>query len=169
LPGPRAERRRRLALGFLFALSAFGLGGCSAILESPGPPDPEAFPGIVGQLGRFGIEVQSWTSGDSGCDDSTLNPTAIRFTASGLDQATPLTLRIYIFRNRAAWDRRLADVDTCAGKWSTDPASFEIVQTSPYVVAGQGPWPPRFSDALRKAITASAGNGGQGGGGVEAP
>ena len=136
------------------------LAGCGRSLQSPPTPDPEAFPGIAGQLGRFGIDVQTWTSGDSGCDDPTLNPTAIRFTAQGLDQATPLTLRIYIFRNHDSWDRRLADVDTCAGSWTTDPASFEIVQTSPYVVAGQGPWPPAFADAIHKALTASAGNGG---------
>jgi hypothetical protein len=157
LPRPGAERRRGLGLALLLSLS---LGACSAILESPPVPDPEAFPGIAGQLGRFGIDIQTWTSGDSGCDDGTLNPTAIRFTAVGLDQPTPLTLRIYIFRDRAAWDRRLADVDTCAGKWATDPATFEIVQTSPYVVAGQGPWPPGFADAIHKALTASAGNGG---------
>jgi hypothetical protein len=165
----RAERSRERRLAFALLLLAVSLAGCSAILESPGPPDPEPFPGVASQLGRFGIDVQTWTSGDSGCDDSTLNPTAIRFTAAGLDQPTPLTLRIYIFGNRAAWDRRLADVDTCAGKWATDPASFQIVQTSPYVVAGQGPWPPKSSDALRKALTASAGNGGQGGGQVDAP
>ena len=141
-------------------LLALSLSGCSAILESPPVPDPEAFPGIAGQLGRFGIDVQTWTSGDSGCDDATLNPTAIRFTAAGLDQPTPLTLRIFIFRDRAAWDRRLADVDTCAGKWATDPATFVIVQTSPYVVAGQGPWPPGFTAAIHEALTASAGNGG---------
>jgi len=168
LPRRRAERRRGLALALIGPL-ALALAGCSAILESPGPPDPEPFPGIAGQLGRLGIDVQTWTSGDSGCDDSTLNPTAIRFSAVGLDQTSPLTLRIYIFGNRAAWDRRLADVDTCVGKWATDPATFEIVQTSPYVVAGQGPWPAGFADALRKALTASAGNGGQGGGEVDAP
>ena len=123
-------------------------------------PDPASFPEITGQLGRFGITVLSWTSGDSGCDDATLNPTAIRFTAQGVDEATPLTLRIYIFRDRATWDRRLADVDTCSGKWATDPATFQIVQTSPYVVAGQGPWPKGFADALRQGIEASAGNGG---------
>jgi len=161
LPRPGAERRAELGLLLGVALLlALTLGACSAILESPPVPNPEAFPGIAGQLGRFGIDVQTWTSGDSGCDDPSLNPTAIRFTAQGLDQPTPLTLRIYIFRNRDTWDRRLADVDTCAGKWTTDPASFEIVQTSPYVVAGQGPWPPAFADAIHKALTASAGNGG---------
>jgi len=157
LPRQGAERLRGLGLALVLALT---LGACSAILESPPVPDPEPFPGIAGEFGRFGVDVQTWTSGDSGCDDPTLNPTAIRFTAQGLDQPTPLTLRIYIFRNRETWDRRLADVDTCAGRWTTDPGSFEIVQTSPYVVAGQGPWPPAFADAVHKALTASAGNGG---------
>lgn len=161
MPRRGADRRAEIGLGLGLTLTlALTLGACSAILESPPVPNPEPFPGIAGQLGRFGIDVQTWTSGDSGCDDPTLNPTAIRFTAEGLDQPTPLTLRIYIFRNHDTWDRRLADVDTCAARWTTDPASFEIVQTSPYVVAGQGPWPPAFADAIHKALTASAGNGG---------
>jgi hypothetical protein len=152
-----ADRAATLIAALLLGL---WLAGCSAILVSPAPPGPEAFPGIVGRLGQVGIDVSSWTSGDSGCDDASLNPTAIRFTADGLDQATPMTLRIYIFADRTAWDRRLADVDACAGRWTTDPATFEIVQLSPYVVAGQGPWPPGFAAALRKAIEASAGSGG---------
>jgi hypothetical protein len=157
VPRNRAEHARRLTGWLLLAVS---LGGCGALTVSPPPPAPESFPGIAGRLGQYGIDVSSWTSGDSGCEDPTLNPTAIRFTANGLDQSTPLTLRIYIFADRAAWDRRLADVDTCSGAWATDPSSFEIVQTSPYVVAGQGPWPPQFADALRKAIGVSAGTGG---------
>ena len=148
---------RRLVL---LAVAAVALAGCSGLLESAPTPDPVPFPEITGQLGRFGITVSSWVSGDPGCNDPSLSPTAIRFEAEGLDQATPIVLRIYIFRNRDAWDRRLADVDTCAAAWATDPATFEQLQVSPYVVAGQGPWPPAFAAALRNAITASAGNGG---------
>jgi hypothetical protein len=136
------------------------LGGCAGALESPPVPDPEAFPGIAGQLGRFGVDVSDWASGDAGCDDATLSPTAIRFDATGLDQATPIRLRIYIFRDRGAWERRLADVDACAAAWADDPATFEIVQVSPYVVAGQGPWPPEFDAALRRGLTEAAGSGG---------
>ena len=140
-------------------LLGVALAGCANVLRSP-TPNPEPFPGISAQLGRFGVDVVSWTAGDPGCDDPSLSATAIRFDAVGLDQAAPVTLRIYIFRNRDAWERRLADVDTCAAAWAADPATFELVSISPYVVAGQGPWPPEFDAALRRGLTESAGNGG---------
>lgn len=149
-------------LGGAVATLAFvaAVAGCDVLVEPAPTLNPEPFPGIVGRLAQHGVEAISWTSGDAGCDDPTLAPTAIRFDARGLDQAAPVTLRIYIFRNREAWERRLADVDTCAAAWATDPATFEIVQISPYVVAGQGPWPRGFDEALRKGLTDAAGNGG---------
>lgn len=150
---------RRIALPCLLAMT-FVFAGCAGVLQSPPIPDPASFPEISGQLGRFGVEVLSWTAGDPGCDDPTLSPTSIRFEAKGLDQRTPVLMRIYIFRNREAWERRLADVDACATEWAVDPATFELLQVSPYVLAGEGPWPPEFEDAVRKAIQESAGNGG---------
>jgi hypothetical protein len=141
-------------------LLAFVAAGCAGLQGSPPIPDPASFPEIASQLGRFGVDVENWTAGDAGCDDPTLAPTAIRFEAQGLDEASPVLLRIYIFRNRDAWERRQADVDTCAAAWATDPSTFEIVQTSPYVLAGQGPWPPQFEAAVRKALTEAAGTGG---------
>jgi hypothetical protein len=152
-----ADRIRAAVLG---ALLASTLAGCAGVLQSPPAPDPESFPGVTGHLGRFGVDVLSWTSGDAGCDDPTLSPTAIRFQAQGLDQRAPVVLRIYIFRDHDAWDRRLADVDTCVAAWATDPASFEIIQVSPYVLAGQGPWPPGFAKAIRDGLTEAAGSGG---------
>lgn len=151
--------RRTIRAVVLTVTLAIGLAGCAGFLESPPAPAAEPFPGITGQLGRLGITVTSWTSGDPGCDDPALSPTAIRFEAQGADQTTPVVLRIYIFRNREAWDRRLADVDRCVGAWASDPSTFEIIQTSPYVVAGQGPWPAGFAQALRDGITAAAGSG----------
>jgi hypothetical protein len=143
----------------VMAFAALALAGCAGVLGSPPVPGAEPFPGITGHLGRYGVDVLSWTSGDAGCDDPTLAPTAIRFQAQGLDQPTPLLLRIYIFRDHDAWDRRLADIDTCVAAWATDPATFEIVQTSPYVLAGQGPWPPGFDHAIRQGLTEAAGSG----------
>ncbi|MEO8272760.1 MAG: hypothetical protein ABI620_01670 [Chloroflexota bacterium] len=140
-------------------LLALTLSGCAGLLGSAQTPGPEAFPGIAGFLGRYGVDVSSWTAGDDGCDDPTLSATAIRFDATGLDETALQHLRIYIFRNRDAWERRLADVDTCVAAWAEDPATFQIVQVSPYVVAGQGPWPPEFSAALRKGLTEAAGTG----------
>lgn len=144
----------------LLAVVAIALAACQGLLVSPPTANPAPFPEIVGQLGRFGVDVASWTSGDPGCDDPTLSPTAIRFEATGLDQPAPVQLRIYIFRNREAWDRRKADVDACAAAWAVDPATFELIDISPYVLAGQGPWPPGFEGAIRQALEESAGNGG---------
>lgn len=158
--GPMSAPWRLMRAVALAAMLAVGAGSCVGVLESPPVPDPEAFPGISGQLGRFGVDVLNWTSGDPGCDDPTLSATAIRFDAAGLDQQTPVTFRIYIFRNRAAWERRLADVDTCAAAWANDPATFELVQVSPYVLAGQGPWGPEFEAAVRKGLAEAAGSGG---------
>ena len=147
-------------MGAALALAAtLVLSGCSALLEAAPTPTPQPFPGIAGELGRVGVDVLSWTAGDAGCDDPSLSPTAIRFDAQGLDQPTPVQIRIYIFKNREAWNRRSADVEACAAAWADDPASFELLQISPYVVAGQGPWPPEFDAAMREGITAAAGTG----------
>ena len=136
------------------------LAGCGALTVPPPAPGPASFPELSSQLGRVGVSVESWTAGDDGCDDPTLSATAIRFEVKGVDQPTLTTLRIYIFRNRDAWERRQADVDTCVAAWADDPATFEIISTSPYVLAGQGPWPPGFEAAIRTALTAAAGTGG---------
>ncbi len=144
-------RRRNGPVGWLGRIASVALAiarddrrrGLLGAAGAAPTPTPQPFPGITGELGRVGVEVLAWTSGDAGCDDPTLSPTAIRFEAQGLDQRTPVTIRIYIFKNREAWTRRSADVEACAATWATDPATFELLQVSPYVVAGQGPWPAR--------------------------
>lgn len=152
--------RRMVAAIVAVGVLALALASCGALTVSPQAPGPESFPELSGQLGRLGVNIDAWTSGDAGCDDPTLAPTAIRFEAQGLDQPTPVTLRIYIFRNHDAWERRQPDVDACVAQWADDPASFEIVSTSPYILAGQGPWPQGFAAAVRSALTAAAGTGG---------
>jgi len=147
--------------GLVVALVAVTLlAGCGTVGTSPPPHAPESFPEIASELGRFGVEVADWVAGDAGCSDATLAPTAIRFDARGLDQASPITMRIYIFRNRDTWERRRADVDTCVAEWAENPASFEFVDRSPYVLAGPGPWPQGFGSAIRQALEEAAGSGG---------
>jgi hypothetical protein len=142
------------------AVLAFVLAGCGEVLQSPPTHAPESFPEIASQLGRFGVEVSSWVSGDAGCSDASLSPTAIRFDAVGLDQPTAVPLRIYIFRNRETWERRRADVDACVAEWADDPGAFEFVDPSPYVLAGPGPWPEAFEAAVRRALDEASGSGG---------
>jgi hypothetical protein len=160
-PTRRRQPSPRRAVRFgLLALAALLLGGCSVLLESSPEPSPADFPGIASELANHGLVLDAFTSGDAGCDDPTLAPTAIGFDASGLGIDEPTHLRVYIFRNGETYERRAADVDACAQQWATDPATFEIVNAKPFVLAGQGPWPPAFEEAVRESLQIAAGNGG---------
>jgi hypothetical protein len=135
------------------------VGGCSSLVEARPTPTPLDFGGINAAFARAGIAVTKTTSGDAGCSDANLIPTAIGFDAAGAGLPSNVRMRIYIFADRAAFERRLADVDTCIRAWATDPANVEITSESPYVLAGQGPWPPGFKAAVAAALKAAAGNG----------
>lgn len=135
------------------------LAGCSSLVEARPTPTPLDFGGIQGTLAAAGIALTTTVSGDAGCTDPNLIPTAIGFDASGLGVTTSVRLRIYIFTDRAAWQRRQPDVDACIAAWARDPATIETIGQSPYVVAGQGPWPAAFKRALAAALVEAAGNG----------
>ena len=85
---------------------------------------------------------------------------AIPFEAHGLDQASDVTLYLYIFRDRAAFERNRDQVGPCAASFVTDAQTFEEIEQSPYVLAGQGPWAPGFEAAVRKTLEEAAGTGG---------
>ena len=57
------------------------------------------------------------------------------------------------------YERLRASVDVCAASFVTDPESFETVEQSPFVLAGQGPWGAEFEKALRDGLAAAAGTG----------
>ena len=159
-PAHRPARLARSVTAFTAALAVVLLvAGCGTISRTPPAPTPADFPGIAGVLSQRGIRVDRIVSGDAGCDDVELGRTAIGFDASGIDQATPVRIHIFIFRNRDAYDRLRATIDTCARSFVTDPETFETVEMSPYVVAGQGPWGSAFKDNLRNAIAEAAGTG----------
>ena len=143
-----------LALGILLVA-----GACGTISTTPPAPTPADFQGIATELTKRGIAISGLVSGDAGCDDTELIPTAIGVTASGLDQADPVRVYLYIFRNRTSFDRLRASVDECARVFVTNPDTFETIEQSPYVVAGQGPWAPDFEAAIRDALEVAAGTG----------
>jgi hypothetical protein len=136
------------------------VAACGRITVTEPPATPTDFPGLTGRLNAVGIEVRDWVSGDAGCDDPDLVPAVIRFSASGIDQARPVTMRLFVFRNQAAFERHRAAVGPCARAWVTDAATYEEVQQSPYVLAGQGPWAPGFEASLRQVLALAAGTGG---------
>jgi hypothetical protein len=135
------------------------VAACGTISTTPPAPTPADFQGIAAELSRRDIALDTLVSGDAGCDDPTLIQTAIGFDASGIDQADPVRIHIYIFRNRASFEKLRATIDSCARAFVTDPQTFETVEQSPFVLAGQGPWAPGFEAAVRDALEVAAGTG----------
>jgi hypothetical protein len=139
---------------------AAGLAACSGLVEARPTPTPIDFGGIASTLSNKGVAVFSPVSGDAGCSNPDLVATAIRFDATGPGLPAPVRIRIYIFRDQTTWERRHGDVDACIAAWATDPATFEIVDAAPYVLAGQGPWPAAFKAAVAAALHEASGAGG---------
>jgi hypothetical protein len=140
-------------------VALFVLAGCGSISMTPPAPTPADFQGVAAELSKRDIVLDTLVSGDAGCDDQTLVQTAIGFDASGLDQAEPVRIHIYIFRNRASFEKLRATIDSCARAFVTDPETFESLEQSPFVLAGQGPWAPAFEAAIRDALEVAAGTG----------
>jgi len=146
--------------GLAIAVCLLVVAGCGTISTSAPAATPTGFQGIAGLLVQNGLKIDHVVSGDAGCDDLTLKRTAIALDASGLDQATPTRLYIYIFRDRNAFDRLRQTIDACARSYATNPDAFESVEASPYVVAGPGPWGANFKAAVRSIFSQAAGTGG---------
>lgn len=144
----------------LVAAAALLAAGCGMVSRTPPAPTPADFPGIAADLALHGIATERVVSGEPGCDNQALAPTAIRFTASGLDQPKPATIYVYIFRNHDTWNRLRSEVDGCAISYVTDPAIYQPIAVSPYVVTSPDRWSPEFAAALRNGVVAAAGNGG---------
>jgi hypothetical protein len=133
------------------------VAGCGRQVGTSPAPTPADFPGIAGFMSRHGIAIERIASGDAGCEDAELARTAIRFAASGLDQPAPVLLRIYIFRDRAAYDRRRLSVDACARSWITNANELISIDASPFVLMGQGPVGRSFASELRTSLREAAG------------
>jgi hypothetical protein len=160
VPSKCAVARPRPILAACLLLVAVVIAACGTISTTPPAATPADFPGITAELAKRGVLVNHFVSGDAGCADPVLTPTAIAFDARGLDQGENVRIYIYIFRNREAFERLRASVDTCAASFVTDPGTFETAEESPFVLAGQGPWAPGFEAALRDALAEAAGTGG---------
>jgi hypothetical protein len=158
---PRSLRpgRSRLRSGVRLAVPIVSLVLLLAACDVDNPnavPSPADFGGIANELLKRGIGIDRAVSGDAGCTDSTLTPTAIGFDARGLDQPTVVRIHLYAFKDKATFDRLRSSVDDCARSFVTDPATYEAVDAPPFVVTGQGPWGPQFEAAMRAGLTEAA-------------
>jgi hypothetical protein len=154
-----SPRRPGPCLATLAALIALLLAACSYVETTPPAPTPADFGGIAIEFAKRGLHLDHVVSGDPGCTDKVLAPTAIAFDADGLDQKTPVRLYLYAFADRATFERLRSSIDACARTYVTDPQTFESIEESPYVIASQGPWGSQFEAILRTGLKAAAGNG----------
>jgi len=147
---------RAVGLGFVALIVA----GCQFVVTGAPSPTPADFPGIAIEFQKAGLHVDDVVAGDAGCDDAVLAPTAISFDVSGKDQTKPVKMYLYVFRNKATYERLRSSIDACARSFVTDPDTYESVERSPFVLAGQGPWAPEFKAIIRTGIETAAGTGG---------
>ena len=139
------------------AALAVALVGCRALAGTPPPPTPADFAGVVSFLSAAGIGVAGVRTGDTGCADPKLVGPAISLQASGVDQVAPVPIHLYLFKNQASYQKLRSNVDACAASYITDPATYEVVESTPFVAVGQGPWASGFTAALRSALDRAAG------------
>jgi hypothetical protein len=141
-------------------LSGLVVAGCGTVETTPAAPTPADFGGIISEIAKRGVVATHVVSGDAGCPNPVLIPTSIAFDAQGLDQRTTVKVYLYIFNNRATFERLRSTVDDCARSFVTDPETYQSIDESPFVVAGQGPWGTAFEQALRDGLAVAAGSGG---------
>ena len=115
-PSAGARRRRVVASGsmslprrLVLCLVALVVAGCSYVETVPPSPSPADFQGIATEFAKRGIQIDNVVSGDAGCTDTVLAPTARSFDASGLDQATTVRIYLYMFADRATYERLRTD------------------------------------------------------------
>lgn len=148
---------RRTVAGLL--LSGLTIAGCGTVETTPAAPTPADFGGIIAEIAKRRLGVDHVVSGDAGCNDPVLIPTAIGFDTKGLDQTTTVRIHLYIFNSRAIFERLRLSIDDCARSFVTDPETYRSIDQSPFVLAGQGPWGPAFEKALRDGLEVAAGSG----------
>jgi hypothetical protein len=132
------------------------MAGCAVTTGQPSAT-PADILGIAADLGEQGLSASDFVSGDAGCADRELTQLAVSMDVTGLDQAEPTRIHLYLFRDQAVYDRLRSAVDACVASFATDPAAFGLIEAPPYVAAGAGPWAPAFNRALRTALTKASG------------
>ena len=67
---------RRLVPGLVMLLVTLVVAGCNYVETVPPSPSPADFQGVATELAKRGIKIDHVVSGDAGCTDKVLAPTA---------------------------------------------------------------------------------------------
>ena len=79
-------------------------------------------------MAQRGLVIDHVVSGDAGCSDPVLIPTAIGLDASGLGQTKPVRLYLYVFRTSEVFERLRTTVDACAREGAGDVSIAVLCQ-----------------------------------------
>ena len=151
--GPMSVPRRLVpglaALPFAL-LAVLVVAGCSYVETVPLRRRPARLPGDRQRARRRRHQDRHVVSGDAGCTDQVLAPTARSFDARAWTRDDRPDLPVHV--------RRPGDLSSACARRSTlarssfvtDPETYESVEQSPFVLAGQGPWGTAFEAALAR-------------------
>ncbi len=115
----------RLAVAALL-MSAL-VAGCGVVSTTPPVPQPRpTSPTSPTACRASAIRIDHVVSGDAGCSDQELIPTAIGFDASGLDQASVVRLHLFIFRNHDVVREAARDGRRLRGRLRHRPADLRV-------------------------------------------
>ena len=78
-------------------------------------------------------------SGETGCDDPRLRDNAIRFEMTAPGERTPRSLYLFVFRDRAGYERAAMPVEACRRTFAARASRpVDAVAVSPYRLFGEG-------------------------------
>ena len=163
-PRPGASGRPVVASGSMSLPRSLGLGlvvllvaGCSYVETTPPPPTPADFRGSpASSSSAASSSTASSRATPAATTRSSARPPS-RSTRRGSTRRPRSGSTCTSSGNRATFERLRATIDACARTYVTDPQTYESVEQSPFVMAGQGPW----GRAVRGGPAQGAGGGGR--------
>ena len=93
----------------LSLVALVSVAACGTVTVTPPAPTPADFTGIATELTKRGLVLDRLVSGDAGCEDPTLVPASIGFTAQAPDAFGPLVATVLPVLGYQRWRFRLFD------------------------------------------------------------
>ena len=136
-------------------LAAYLSVGCYGN-TTPGPT-PGNMDDVIANIVLQGVTVKHLTSGDAGCETTTLHDNAVHATVVIGDQSLSHEVYVLNWRNQAKFDAAAADFAACLDEIRANPGSVVTeVEAYPWRAYGPG-WTPQLRTIIENALRSSGG------------